>query len=159
MWMKNAGSKWLPARKLHRRKHVPSKAGLAQLRDVSLWNLSDITTEILPVAIAAQRTPWNVRGSGGIAPRILNRGTNWRWVTSFTPRPLYARWKLPHCPLCRRLGGPRAVLDAMGGRKNPTPCRELNPDHPARSLVSIVTEPLRLLKPGMKMYVILTLWG
>jgi hypothetical protein len=27
--------------------------------------------------------------SGGIAPRILDLGTRWRWVVSFTPRPLY----------------------------------------------------------------------
>jgi hypothetical protein len=27
-------------------------------------------------------------GSGGIAPRILNLGTRWRWVVSFTTRPL-----------------------------------------------------------------------
>jgi hypothetical protein len=29
-------------------------------------------------------------GNGGIAPFILNLGTSWRWVVSFTPRPLYA---------------------------------------------------------------------
>jgi hypothetical protein len=28
------------------------------------------------------------RGSGDIAPRILNLGTRWRWVVSFTLRPL-----------------------------------------------------------------------
>jgi hypothetical protein len=28
--------------------------------------------------------------SGGIAPRILSLGTRWRWVVSFTPRPLWA---------------------------------------------------------------------
>jgi len=33
----------------------------------------------------------DVRGSGGIAPRILNLSTKWRWVVSFTPRPLYPR--------------------------------------------------------------------
>jgi len=30
--------------------------------------------------------------SGGTAPRILNLGTRWRWMASFTPRPLYP-WK------------------------------------------------------------------
>jgi hypothetical protein len=39
-------------------------------------------------------------GSGGIYQRILNLGTRWRWMVSFTPRPLY-----PPYPLDRRLGG------------------------------------------------------
>jgi hypothetical protein len=29
--------------------------------------------------------------------------------------------------------GPRAVLDAVVKRKIPSPCRDSNPDHPARS--------------------------
>jgi len=28
-----------------------------------------------------------------IAPLILNVGTSWRWVVSFTPRPFYLRWR------------------------------------------------------------------
>jgi hypothetical protein len=35
------------------------------------------------------------RGSGGIAPRILDLGIRWRWVVSFTPRPLYSQGKSP----------------------------------------------------------------
>jgi hypothetical protein len=35
-----------------------------------------------------------VCGSGGIAPRI-NFGARWRWVVSFTPRPLHSRGKKP----------------------------------------------------------------
>jgi hypothetical protein len=34
-------------------------------------------------------------GSGGIAPRILDVGTRWRWVVSFTPGPLYPQEKSP----------------------------------------------------------------
>jgi len=33
----------------------------------------------------------DVLGSGDTAPRILNLGTKWRWVVSFTPRSLYSR--------------------------------------------------------------------
>jgi hypothetical protein len=43
--------------------------------------------------------------------------------------------------------GPRTGLDAVCKRKLPSSCRESNPDHPdlpARSLVSILTELLRL---------------
>jgi hypothetical protein len=36
-----------------------------------------------------------VLGSGGIDPRILDLGTRWRWVVSFTPRPLYPQGKSP----------------------------------------------------------------
>jgi hypothetical protein len=51
-------------------------------------------------------------GNGGIAPRILNHGTSWRWVVSFMPRPLYPRGKSPQYPLVGWLGGSRAGLDA-----------------------------------------------
>jgi hypothetical protein len=42
-------------------------------------------------------------GSGGIASRILELGTKWRWVVSFTIRPLYLQEKSPCYPLDRRL--------------------------------------------------------
>jgi hypothetical protein len=38
------------------------------------------------------RTYWE---NGGIAPRILDFGTRWRWVVSFTSRPLYPQGKNP----------------------------------------------------------------
>jgi len=40
-------------------------------------------------------------GSGGIVPRILDLGTRWRWVASFTPRPLYPQGKIRWYPLER----------------------------------------------------------
>jgi hypothetical protein len=46
-------------------------------------------------------------GSGGVAPRIPDLGTRWRWVVSFTPQPLYPQGKNPWYPLDRRLGGPQ----------------------------------------------------
>jgi len=36
--------------------------------------------------------------------------------------------------------GPRADQNAVGKRKVPNPCWELNPDHPAHGLVTILTE-------------------
>jgi hypothetical protein len=33
--------------------------------------------------------------NGGIAPRILDLSTRWRWVASFTPWPLYPQEKSP----------------------------------------------------------------
>jgi hypothetical protein len=51
-------------------------------------------------------------------------------VVSFTPRPLYPEGKSPWYPLDRRLGGPRAVLDAVVKRKIPSSRRESNPRTP-----------------------------
>jgi hypothetical protein len=45
----------------------------------------------------------------------LDLATRWRWVVSFTPRPLYSQY-----PLGRRLGGPMS-------RSGRCPCRESNP--------------------------------
>jgi hypothetical protein len=43
------------------------------------------------------RKSWNegVRGSGCIDPHFLDLGTSWRWVVSFTPRPLSHPGKEP----------------------------------------------------------------
>jgi hypothetical protein len=46
----------------------------------------------------AMKTYW---GCGGIAPRILDLGTRWRWVVSCTPRPLCIQGKSPLYPLDR----------------------------------------------------------
>jgi hypothetical protein len=63
--------------------------------------------------------------SGCIDPRILDLGTSWRWVVSFTPRPIYLRGKSPRYPLDRRLSGPQnrsgergeeKILDTTGTR-------------------------------------------
>jgi hypothetical protein len=55
----------------------------------------------------AVRTYWR---SGGIAPFILDLGTRWMWVVSFTLRPPYSQGKIPHYPLDRKLGGPQIGL-------------------------------------------------
>jgi len=47
----------------------------------------------------------DVLGSGGVAPRILNLGTEWRGVVSFTVRSLYPKGKGTRYPLDRRLDG------------------------------------------------------
>jgi hypothetical protein len=63
-------------------------------------------------------------GSGCIDPRFLDLGSSWKWVISFTSRPLYARY-----PLDRRLGGPQnrpgqhreVKILAPIGAQTPTP--------------------------------------
>jgi hypothetical protein len=58
-----------------------------------------------------------VLGEWGISPLILDLGTRWRWVVSFTPRPLYPQGKSPCYPLDRRLGGPQS----RSGRRESNP--------------------------------------
>jgi hypothetical protein len=59
--------------------------------------------------------PWRRMGSGGcIDPHFLDLGISWRWVVSFTPRPLYTPGESPLFPLDRRLGGPQSRLTLLG---------------------------------------------
>jgi hypothetical protein len=67
------------------------------------------------------------RGNGCIAPCILYLGTRWRWVVSFTPRPLYPKGKSLSYPLDRRLGGPQSRSGRGGEEKNSQPLPGLEP--------------------------------
>jgi hypothetical protein len=64
---------------------------------------------------------------GGIAPRILDLGTIWRWVVSFTPRVLYPQGKSSWYPLDRRLGGPQTRSGRGGEEKNSQTLPALEP--------------------------------
>jgi hypothetical protein len=66
-------------------------------------------------------------GSGGMAPRILDLGTRWRWVVSFKPRTFYSQGKNPRYPLDRRLGGPQIWSGRDGEEKNSQLPPELEP--------------------------------
>jgi hypothetical protein len=91
----------------------------------------------------AMNTYW---GSGGIAPHILNLGTRWRWVVSFTPRPLYPLGRAPRYPLDRVWVYLRPGLETVVAKINhPSPCRESNPCRPSNSLVSVLTELLSIV--------------
>jgi hypothetical protein len=74
-------------------------------------------------------------GSGCIDQHFLDLGTSWRWVVSFTPRPLYPRGKRPRYPFDRRLGGLQSRSGRCGGKKFLTlPGLEFRPlGRPARS--------------------------
>jgi hypothetical protein len=74
----------------------------------------------------AMKTYW---GSGSIAPRILDLGTRWRWVVSFTTRPLYHRERAPGTHGIGWVGS-WVVLDAVVKRKIPRPRWESNPRTP-----------------------------
>jgi len=58
---------------------------------------------------------------GGITPPILNFGTRWRWVVSFTSRPLYPLGKLPRSLLDTWLSGPQGRFGRGGEEKYSQP--------------------------------------
>jgi hypothetical protein len=76
---------------------------------------------------------------GGTVPHILNPRTRWRWVVSYTPRPLYSHRMKPvrtsqsDCMRWRRIN-PALTLPA------------LKPGRTARSVVTTLTELPRLGK-------------
>jgi hypothetical protein len=59
--------------------------------------------------------------SGGTVPPILNLGTRWRWVVSFTSRPLYPWGKSPRYPLDGTMGRPQSRSGCGGEEKNSRP--------------------------------------
>jgi hypothetical protein len=71
-------------------------------------------------------------GSGGIAPRIFDLGTLWRWVVSFTTRPLYPREWSPGTHWIEDRVGARAGPDAVVKRKitRPSYATPLSPPPP-----------------------------
>jgi hypothetical protein len=58
--------------------------------------------------------------NGDITPRILNLGTGWMWVVSFTPLTLYSRRKIFRYTLGRRLGGPQSQSGHHGEKSKPS---------------------------------------
>jgi len=70
-------------------------------------------------------------GSGGVAPRILNFATWWKWVASYTLRPHNPFWYLMWC-------WTTVELDVVANRKLPIPVGNLTPN--IRNGVSHFTE-------------------
>jgi hypothetical protein len=68
-----------------------------------------------------------VLGSGVIAQRIPDLRARWRWVVSFTPRPLYPRERAPGIHWVAGWVGTTADLDARARRKIPSPYRNSKP--------------------------------
>jgi hypothetical protein len=68
-----------------------------------------------------------VLGVGGVAQHILDFGTTWWWVVSFTPRPLYPQVESPWYPLDRRLVGPQSQAGRGGEEENSQPLPGLEP--------------------------------
>jgi hypothetical protein len=83
------------------------------------YNLSKGEGNVFPVLLTehtAMKTYW---ASGVfIAPCILHLDTTWRWVVSFTPRPLYPQGKSLWYPLDRSLSGPQSRSGRGDEEKN-----------------------------------------
>jgi hypothetical protein len=71
--------------------------------------------------------PWRCSGGEGIALRILDLSTRWRWVVSFTLRPHYPQGKSPCYALDRRLGELQSRSGHGGEEKNSQPIPGLEP--------------------------------
>jgi hypothetical protein len=80
------------------------------------------------------------RGSTGIAPLILNLGTRWRWVVSFTPRPLYHRDRIP-----APSGWAPQPVWTFWREKISFSYHDSNPDSPAHMTVAAPTAHLWLM--------------
>jgi hypothetical protein len=89
------------------------------LRDSKRWQIS-------PCALTEHHAIKAYLGSGGMGPCILNLGTRWIWVVSFTPRPLYSQGKSQWYPLHRRLGWPQS-RPGRDEEKNSQPVPGLEP--------------------------------
>jgi hypothetical protein len=96
-----------------------SSAGRVTLVKGRRWSWSCALTER-----HAMKAYWE---SGGIAPRIFDLCTRWRWEVSFTSVPLYPQGKSPWYPSDRRLGGLQNRSGHGGGEKSAHSPPELEP--------------------------------
>jgi hypothetical protein len=74
--------------------------------------------KIVPVLHQVSTMPWRHMGRWRHGSIIVDLDTNWSWVVSYTPRPLYLRGKWPRYPLDRRLDGPQNRPGRCGEEKN-----------------------------------------
>jgi hypothetical protein len=84
--------------------------------------------KVVPVLLTkhhAMKAYWEVKV---YLHSFFDLGTRWRWVVSFTPRPLYPQGKSPWYPLDRRLGGPR--ISDLGTRRRWVMCFTPRPLYP-----------------------------
>jgi hypothetical protein len=77
-----------------------------------------INSKFVPVLNWLSTMPWRRMGECiYIDLCFLDIGNRWRWVVSFTSRPLYHRGNRPRYPFDMRLDDPRTSLEAVEKRK------------------------------------------
>jgi hypothetical protein len=93
------------------------------------WTNTSIISIKVKVSLCFNWAPGHegVLGSGGIVLRILDLGTRWRWVVSFTPQPLYSQRNSSWYPLDRGLGGSQSRSGRGGEERNFQPLPGLEP--------------------------------
>jgi len=118
---------------------VTLMVGILNIRDFKV-NLKNGLTSVLNLAPRLE----DACVSGGIIPRILNIGTRWRRVASFTLRSLCPRGNSPKYESDRRLSwAPGPVWARLSKISFPCPCQESKTYRLAHSLVTILTELFR----------------
>ena len=75
-------------------------------------------------------------GSGGIAPLVLNLGSNWSCVVRLTLQPFYPR-KVCRYLFNRRMGSPRGGMKDSGKKKSPISAGIRTANRPARRTFSV----------------------
>jgi hypothetical protein len=96
---------------------------------------SEISYDMVPVGPIVlvpgkdKKVKCSLWGSRYIDPHFLDLGTSWRWMVSFTLRPLYPWEENPRYLLDRRLGGPQSRSRRCGEEKilDPTGILTLTP--------------------------------
>jgi hypothetical protein len=99
--------------------------------------------EILHVSLYLTKLHATKKYWGGrYSSTYLKLDTRWRRVVCFTIRPIHPWGKSSRFPLERWLRGSQRLSGRGGEEKklHNCPCREVNHDRPARSLVSILTK-------------------
>jgi hypothetical protein len=95
-------------------------------RNTPSWRGAQLSTgATLPFTFTTQ---WRLTGEWMYCSTHFYLGIRWRWVVSFTPRPLYPRErKRPSYPLDRRLVGPQSRSGHGGEEKNSQPLQGFEP--------------------------------
>jgi hypothetical protein len=89
--------------------------------------------KMFPVPVSLSTTPSRLMWEWRFGTTVIDPGTRWRWVVSFTPQLLYLLAKSPRCPLDRRLHGHHMQHDRRGAQKTLLPHRQSNPGCPTGS--------------------------
>ena len=112
----------------HKMRNISSRSGKEWTRP--MWVKYGQRYPSLSTPYISLPAPWRGRG---IAPRVLNLGSRWRWVVAITPRPL-DHHLLPENNW--RLGRPKSQSGRLGEEKNISPAGFRTPDRAASNPVA-----------------------
>jgi hypothetical protein len=86
--------------------------------------------------------PWRRMGEWRCYSSVFDLGTRWRWVVSFTSRPLYSRGKSPEVPIGERVRWTQEPVWTLWSRENLWPLPGTEPRPSSLYPVAIQTELL-----------------